>query len=446
MEVNLYDQPLKLVKTYKYLGITFDEKLSYTPHLDAKINEAKRAIGKIWSYFSKLNGIKPKFCLLLWKTCIRPRLTYGCFLWAKVTRFKTYISRLNYIQRYALRTMGWFRRNMAGSILEVVSNCLPLPIYVDAISIMSLIRSRAHKIFTSEQMKTKQPKLIGHRQYLSERIKELGLEDYNLEEVVIDNMPKAYNFNKKYVVDSFNFDPKNPMAGFPQRSEDLSLFSDGSYLKYGQCGSGLAVYKIVKASFNDMRMQIPIFDRSRHLEENTIFIAEADGARTSATYILDNIDKPDFKHRSACCYIDSQACIKALDNSVITSKWVLEATKLLNRAAAALPEGLTIRWCKAHVTREVGTVFADGYTDTFDPNDRADRNAKLGASGSQDSIVDNHDLPGKTIATIKKHVFAKCHQFWNKECQKGEDSKYQICELKHFRKFWPKSTLQTQGK
>ena len=31
------------------------------------------------------------------------------------------------------------------------------------------------------------------------------------------------------------------------------------------------------------------------VEENTIFIAEVDGARSSATYILDNIDNPDLK-------------------------------------------------------------------------------------------------------------------------------------------------------
>ena len=117
LQVNLYDQPLKMVPTYKYLGITFDEKLSFAPHLETKFNEAKRSIAEIWTHFSKLNGIKPQFCLLLWKTCIRPRLTYGCFLWAKVTRLQSYIAKLNYIQRYALRTMGWFRKNMAGSIL-----------------------------------------------------------------------------------------------------------------------------------------------------------------------------------------------------------------------------------------------------------------------------------------------------------------------------------------
>ena len=136
--------------------------------------------------------------------------------------------------------------------------------------------------------------------------------------------------------------------------------------------------------------------------------------------------------------MDSQACLKAMDNSVITSKWVLDTVKKLNQAAERLPGGLILRWVKAHVQREPGTVFKDGYTDTFDPNDRADENAKSAASGEPSSIVDIGDLPGKQLATIKKHVFNKAHQFWRKEYVNWKDSDLQISEIKHFRKFWSK--------
>ena len=137
-----------MVESYRYPGITFDKELNFNAHLDNKISEGKRTISQIWSHFSGLNGIKPRFCLLLCKKCIRPRLTYGCFHWAKVTRWKSHIKKLNYIQRYALQTMGLFRKYMAGSILETVSNCLPLPLFVNATAIMSFIRSRGHEVFS----------------------------------------------------------------------------------------------------------------------------------------------------------------------------------------------------------------------------------------------------------------------------------------------------------
>ena len=168
--------------------------------------------------------------------------------------------------------------------MECVTNCMPLPLYVDATAITTFVRCRGHEVFPEGELETRQPRLIGHRQYISNLITKFSLNDFNLKEVEIDSMQKVYRFNKKFVVDKNSFDPNNNMAGFPQRTEDLSLFSDGSKLKFGQCGSGLAVYKIAQSTFNDARWQIPIFDLSRHLEENTIFIAEVDVAISCKLY------------------------------------------------------------------------------------------------------------------------------------------------------------------
>ena len=57
-----------------------------------------------------------------------------------------------------------------------------------------------------------------------------------------------------------------------------------------------------------------------------------------------------------------------------------------------------------------------------------------------------YDLPGKTLATIKSRVFTKCHQFWRKNYRNWEESKLQICELKHFRKFWPEIDASKSNK
>ena len=173
------------------------------------------------------------------------------------------------------------------------------------------------------------------------------------------------------------------------------------------------------------------------MEENTIFIAEVDGLRSAANYIIENYDNENFTYKSACCYVDSQACIKAVANPIITSKWVLEAVKKLDQAASLLEGGLIIRWVKAHVKRAAGEPYADGYMDTFDPNDKADENAKFAASGNPEALVDIYDLPGKTIATLKTRVFNKSHQFWRKNYVNWSTSKLQIGEMKHFRQFWP---------
>ena len=437
-QVTLYDHPLKMVETYRYLGITFDKQLNFNTHIDNKIGEAKRTISQIWSHFSKLNGIKPKFCLLLWKTCIRPKLTYGCFLWSKVTRWKVYVNKLNYIQRYALSTMGWFRKNMAGAVLETVTNCLPLPLYVDACSIMSFIRSRGHEVFQPAEMQTKQPKLLGHRLYISNRMEELGLNEYSLKETELDNIPKVYHFNKSFKVDAYSFDKNNNMQGVPQRDTDLVLYSDGSYKGFGRCGSGLSVWKVKKDDVNpNQRFQIPIYNESRHLEENTVFLGEIDGIRAAAGYIINNHHKANFDYRSACLYVDSQAALLAVDNPVITSNWVAEAVGLLEVAARLLKGNLTLRWCKAHVKRTPGYAGPDGYTDTWDPNDQADRNARRGAEGHPDTLVEVTDLPGKSIATVKNIVYKRIYKEWKYNYIHWEESKLGISKMSHFRLFWP---------
>ena len=60
--------------------------------------------------------------------------------------------------------------------------------------------------------------------------------------------------------------------------------------------------------------------------------------------------------------------------------------------------------------------------------------------------MDIYDLPGKTLATIKTRVFTKSHQFWRKNYINWSESKLQICELKHFRKFWPEIDASKSNK
>ena len=84
---------------------------------------------------------------------------------------------------------------------------------------MTFVRCRGHEVFKDSEMKTKQPRLIGNRQHITEIISEYGLDDYNLKDLEIDNMQKVYRFNKKFRVDEFSFDAKNKLAGFPQRTD-----------------------------------------------------------------------------------------------------------------------------------------------------------------------------------------------------------------------------------
>lgn len=61
----------------KYLGITFDKKLTMTTHITNLINKVNAAIRMIYPYINRKSQFKAKTKIFLYKTYIRPLLTYG---------------------------------------------------------------------------------------------------------------------------------------------------------------------------------------------------------------------------------------------------------------------------------------------------------------------------------------------------------------------------------
>ena len=90
-----------MVEHYKYLGIIFDRKLSFIPHikyLRTKCNKTIQLLRTIAQ--TNWGGIKETL-LKLYRSLIRSRLDYSCFIyWA--TR-KIYMKELNIIHHQGLR-------------------------------------------------------------------------------------------------------------------------------------------------------------------------------------------------------------------------------------------------------------------------------------------------------------------------------------------------------
>ena len=95
--------------------------------------------------------------------------------------------------------------------------------------------------------------------------------------------------------------------------------------------------------------------------------------------------------------MDSQACIQGLNASKIKSKNVLKTVTALNQAASVLPNGLKIRWVKAHVNHR--------------GNEAADAAARAGAEG--EGLQHPDDLPLRSFSTIKSEIFKIMQSQWN---------------------------------
>ena len=120
---------------------------------------------------------------------------------------------------------------------------------------------------------------------------------------------------------------------------------------------------------------------------------------------------------------------------------------LLDEVASVLPDGLKLRWVKAHQKRVPGEPGPDGYPDTFDYNDRADEAAKDAANQTRVALIDKAALPGKQMSTIKRHIFLKIREKWSSDYEDPNGNKKAgIAKMRHFRNFVPKPTTSFSNK
>jgi len=110
--ITMFGSDMPYSDQVKYLGLTYDKKLTWKPHIRQVRDKAKgclRSLRPMLSYNSTLNSSNK---LLLYLTIIRPAITYGCTTWGYAA--KTYIADLQRIQNIALRQVlsaPWYIRN-----------------------------------------------------------------------------------------------------------------------------------------------------------------------------------------------------------------------------------------------------------------------------------------------------------------------------------------------
>ena len=69
---------LERVNSFQQLGLYFDEKLTWEPHINHIVSKANKKIGLIW----KISGQLPRSCAEnIYTSYIRPVLDYGCIIY-----------------------------------------------------------------------------------------------------------------------------------------------------------------------------------------------------------------------------------------------------------------------------------------------------------------------------------------------------------------------------
>lgn len=102
--INVFNQELPWSSSVKYLGVHLDSRLTFTPHINKIREKYFIALKIIYPIFNKKSKLNLKNKSLLYKSCLRPVLTYAAPVWGNTCQ--TNMKKLQVLQNIGLRIIG----------------------------------------------------------------------------------------------------------------------------------------------------------------------------------------------------------------------------------------------------------------------------------------------------------------------------------------------------
>jgi ribonuclease HI len=306
----------------KYLGVTLDSKLNWTPHVLQKIKKAKNMLFQYRQVVGARFGPKPLCMRWMFTGIIRPALCYGAIVWWRVTKNLTILERLRKLSRLAMLTWGNFRRSTPTAALEIIGYIPPLDLYLEGEVVKAWHRVKAIRAEIWDGIGATTLKR-GHRRALTDLSGDFNIQTYKWDEI-----PELKKWARLYKVDTDSF-----KDGQPYKST-IQCFTDGSRLK-DRAGCGVCIIfkdTIVK------KLAIPLGIYP------TVFQAEIMAISQAAEMLLEYA-----KVGNITIFCDSQAALLALDSTSAKSSVVLATMYALDTLALASNFRVTLAWIKAHV-------------------------------------------------------------------------------------------------
>ena len=339
-QLHLNGVPLPWSTQTKYLGITIDHNLSFLPHIEKKLAQAKKKLMVLRHVFDQTWGPHPKVTRWSYTGIVRPAITYGSIAFASKLTSKSISDRLKRIQRLALIQIAKVRPSTPTSALEIIYDVPPLDLFIKETALKTALRLGINPTWIPQLTK-------GHQHVLLESLSTLSLgEATSLNPTLcpqqcMDDNRKELSWEKNYSV--LIGDGKD-LTYMP----DWSAYTDGSRLE-GRAGSGSII----------LRKDEEICVSSFAIGDRQVFQAEISAITDTVTSLLSN----EIEYKSIFIMVDSQAALKALDKPESKADSVREAKELLN--ALGEKNFVTLRWIEAHKGHQ--------------RNEDADRLAKEGA-------------------------------------------------------------------
>ena len=359
-ELKIYNKNIQSDKQARFLGLIFDQKLTFLPHMkDLKVR-CKKALNALKIFCSPEWGGDTNILLQLYRSLIRSKLDYGCQIYGSAR--KSYTKILDPIQNQGLRlALGAYRTSPEKS-LHVEANELPLELrrrklsLQYAVKISSLPTNPAYDcIFNipskiiNISSKNNSIKPFGMR--VAKDLKDLEFEKDNTENYFFPAIPlwelklpkidlsltefnKSSTQHKKYRDEYY----KTILSKY---EDHVQIFTDGSKSNDSVASAAIP-------------MTMEIDDKHERLKPDaSIFSAEA----KAIDLALNMINKS--SEQSFLILTDSLSCVKAIQSYETPNPQILNL-KLKIHSILQRGVNITFLWIPSHVGID-GNDMADEY-------------------------------------------------------------------------------------
>ncbi len=189
MTLELYDQLLERVTELKYLGLIFDEKLTWKRHIKKIENKCKGVINCMTSIAKYEWGARKSALLHIYQALIRSSIDYGCAVYGAAA--KSDLKKLDNIQSRALRICCGAIRSTSLDAIRVEMGEMPLDLRREKLAMMYWVNlqgsNKNHRTRTilNDCWEYKKNGGNGFGWKYEQWVKDCGLEN----EVISPNMP-----------------------------------------------------------------------------------------------------------------------------------------------------------------------------------------------------------------------------------------------------------------
>ena len=326
--LTLNGMQIRVVKETRFLGLIFDQKLSFIPHLKALKTKCLKALDIIKVVSNQEWGADKSVLLNLYRSLVRSKLDYGCIVYGSAR--PSYLKMLNTIHHQGLRlALGAFRTSPIES-LYVEAGELPLEqrrVKLSLQYVTKLKSTPSNPAFNCVFRPEYENKYLRNTKVISPlgvRIKE-HLEDSNIliEEINDDGIYDIppWELSSPIVNLTLHSSPKSDTHNTEYRQRFLEVndyYENKNFVPIYTDGSKTDNYVSSSAVF-------PVDSFKVNLHEHTsIFTAEAVALKLAVQHIQREAI------RKSVIYSDSLSCLQALQHKNLENPIIREIIHILS--------------------------------------------------------------------------------------------------------------------